>query len=305
MIFSRRRLALFALVAVTLFLGAVGWFSPQRPWQETTGWDLIVHVNPSSQLEPDIQWLGHSGFLIQWEGVHILLDPNLSESCPPVKRLFPAPRVQWPQQLDAAIISHGHYDHYDLDTLEAVPNLKSIVAPEGLGKWLPDSLRTGTLFHPMIEDRTLQVGALKIVAVKAIHSGARSHPFGSTSPALGYIISNGQTSIYFAGDTAYGEHFKQIARDHHPQIAILPIGSYEPYIVLKHHHLNPRDAVKAARDLQVDLVIPCHFGTYRLAFDRPQTALPLFARLADEAGLNWKMPELPGMGGPQIVWRKP
>lgn len=292
-------------IALVLFLAATGWLSPQKTWQEMTGWEDVEHKPLPLDAEPQITWLGHSGFLIKWEGVNLLLDPILSPSCPPVKRLFDGTDVQWPDHIDAALISHGHYDHFDLDTLEAAPGLKNIVAPEGLDSYLTKTLKARSQFQPMREGRVFEIGKLKATAVKAIHSGARSHPFGSSSPALGYVISNGSTSIYFAGDTAYGKHFRQIAKEFKPQIAILPIGAFEPRFVLRDHHLNPADAVKAARDLNVETVIPCHFGTYRLAFDLPQTALPLFADLADQAGIRWAMPLPPGYNPEQIARRQP
>jgi len=290
----RRWLGVFCLLGLLVFLLEAGWFSSPISWQQSSGWsELDKQPQIGDHAGPQISWLGHSGFLLTWHGKNIVLDPNLSDTCVVVKRLIKQERPHWPGPIDVALVSHAHYDHFDLPTLQSLPGLKTIIAPTGLDGYLPKDLAR-VEFMGMNPGKTVQLGRLTVVAVPAIHGGNRFHPFRSVSPALGYIIGDGVTSLYFAGDTAYGDHFKQIAKDHQPQIAILPIGAYEPHFVLRDHHMNPEEAVRAAVDLGVGTVIPCHFGTFRLAFDRPDSALPRFAKAAEAETFDWYLPPLLG-----------
>jgi len=297
---TRRRAAAFSCLAAVAsfgFLSETGWLSRPRPWPETSGWRAIpADQRPSGVLPPDgprIAWLGHSGFLVEWRGVRLLLDPNLSARCKMVKRLTPAPDP--PQgPIDAVLISHGHYDHFDLPTLQALPDLARIAGPRGLDGFLPEGLRRRAAFTGLTENETLRIGPLRITAVAAKHRGGRWHPFPSRYAALGYVIDDGDRTLYYAGDTAFGDHFAAIGARFHPDIAILPIGSFEPRFALAPHHLSPEEAVKAAQILGAGVAIPCHFGTFRLAFDRPDTALPRFARAAARADLVWAAPAADG-----------
>jgi L-ascorbate metabolism protein UlaG (beta-lactamase superfamily) len=107
---------------------------------------------------------------------------------------------------------------------------------------------------------------------------------------VGWVVRAGGVALFFAGDSGLGSHFQTIGNRYRPQLAILPIGAYAPAWPLRRYHLSPEDAVEAAARLGVELVIPAHFGTFRLALDRPDDALPRFARAAQERGLRWAMP---------------
>ncbi len=81
-----------------------------------------------------------------------------------------------------------------------------------------------------------------------------------------FLIKKGDLSIYFAGDTAYAEHFKLIAKQFgNISIALLPIGAYEPDWLMRDNHMSPTDALKAYKDLHAGMMIPMHFGTFDLS----------------------------------------
>ncbi len=284
-----RRLAWAVATLVVLglaFAALTGWFSPMRPWREVSGADRMGQVPMyHAGAGPQIYWLGHAGFLINWHGQCLALDPNLSESC------FPVPRLVAPEALRqepiTALISHAHYDHFDLSTLRRMGSLRTLIAPRGLGQYLDDELASRLDFEGMRPGEILYLGALRITAVEARHRGGRSHPLPSRFQALGYVIGDGETNLYFAGDSGYGPQFRAIGERFHPKIAILPIGAYAPHFALGPHHLDPEEAVQAGIDLGAELVIPAHFGTFRLAFDAPDAALPRFATAAQAAPFRW------------------
>lgn len=284
---------------VVSFLYLVGWFSASAPWQQTTGWSLLNEdLRPVAQREvdksaPRIFWLGHAGILLDWNGVRILLDPILSLRCAIVPRLteLPIQATELPP-IDAVLISHAHYDHLDNQTLEAIQSIGVVITPVGTEDFVSRSVLQRTTHIGLSPQGTYQLKDITITAVSAVHRGGRFHPFRSSYFANGYIVSRGTETIYFAGDTAWGSHFKFIRDTYHPTIAILPIGGFEPWFLLKHHHLSPEQAAKAGALLEVETTIPIHFGTYRVALESPEVALPRFVEASKALGLRWIMPEL-------------
>ncbi len=301
-----------ALLAVSIFgLGLlfsaawIGWIGRAQPWHRATGWAALpLQDRPPStagwpDLGPDfrLHWLGHAGFRIQWAGKTLLFDPNLSRVCTVVPR-----RLLLPETVgdlgspDAVLISHAHFDHLDLPTLRNLPTLGKLVVPAGAGSYL-ESLPVEVVELP-VGDRT-QVGPLEIFAVEAAHNGHRLHPFGSKKQAVGYVvrrIDEPERALYVAGDTGFGPPdgrlFAQIRDLYAPELAVLPIGAFSPRWLLHPYHLSPEEAVRAGKILGAEVVLPSHFGTFTLSWDRPSWALPRFAREARRQGLAWRMPVL-------------
>lgn len=312
---SRRRICwimLVALVALVALVGSLaGWVSPPRPWQQSTGWDQIPIADRGAivsrlwpgEAAPKIRWLGHAGFVLDWHGVRLAIDPNTSAWCTLARRTMMRPeRLASLGALDAVLISHAHYDHLDLATL-ADARLGTIVMPAGSEGYVSSLVGAGATVRGLAERESLRVGGLEIIAVPAVHHGNRLHPLASRRRALGYVIrpaapsgSATGSAILVAGDTGFGDHFAAIRDAYRPRIALLPIGAYAPSFPIERVHLNPEQAVRAAQILEVEAMMPMHFGTFPLSLDRPDDALPRFARAAREAGLRWLMPSFLGPG---------
>lgn len=311
-----------ALVALPVGLGlslaahvgwARGWTGARaRAWQTATGWDRIaaaprpqarVPVAPDEAIE--LRWLGHSGFLLSWRGTRLLLDPHLGSRCSISPRLLETPRGGGVADLPpvaAALVSHAHYDHLDLPTLARVRELPRLLLPAGSEGYARSLVARGTAVTGLAPGDSLAVGSLRVSAVPALHGGSRHHPLSSRRLAVGWVIEAGNRAVYVAGDTGYGTHFAAIGERFRPAVAILPIGAYAPAFPVGRVHLSPEQAVRAALDLAaggaLPRVVPCHFGTFVLALDRPEEALPRFARAAGGAGVPWSMPALLGIEAP-------
>jgi L-ascorbate metabolism protein UlaG (beta-lactamase superfamily) len=294
-----------AMMAIAALGGWVGWWSPARPWSQAIGLDAIpaserpavvpawsaaeVGVEP-----PDLRWLGHSGFVLRWRGTTLLLDPNLDLWCTIARRrLRPAADPRAIGAVDAVLVSHAHYDHLDLPTIASLEGSPRIVVPAGAERWLDGTAAVA----PVVAGERLRVGALEVVAVPAAHNGNRLHPLASRVRALGYVVRAGGEAIYFAGDTGFANDFEDIGRRFHPRLAILPIGAWSPRVVMRRYHLSPEEAVAVSSKLGASVVVPCHFGTFTLALDRPDRALPRFAAAARARGVRWMLAPLLGAAG--------
>ena len=279
----------------------LGWFAAPRGWAMATGWSAIpADERPPLDLAwpadageaPGIYWLGHSGFLVVWHGVRLLLDPNTSSRINLVPRVLEATvPASMLGSVDAVLVSHAHYDHLDLPTIAALPSVTTILVPARSETYVRD-VRSDARVIGLDVWQAEQVGPIEVVAVPAAHNGSRYHPFPSRHLAVGWVLRAGGATIYYAGDTGLRNDFAAIGRAFRIDLAILPIGAYAPTFPMRRYHLSPEDAVQAARILRARAVVPCHFGTFALALDAPQEALPRFAHAAREAGLRWTPPRL-------------
>ena len=151
------------------------------------------------------------------------------------------------------LISHGHYDHLDLPSLEKLGKKLPIVVPRGLG-----GLLRKKKFESVLEveaGETLSIGNVQIRAVPAEHDRGRA-PFGASADPVGYVVS-GSSSIYFAGDT---DLFDDMAELGPVDVGLIPIWGWGPG--LRGGHLDPERAAEAVARIGPKTVIPIHWGTY-------------------------------------------
>ncbi len=244
--------------------------------------DLVA--KPEEDLS--IAWLGHACFLLRWKGVTLLVDPVFRKWIGPFPRLLPLPRVEEIGQVDAVFISHGHMDHLDEESIQKLGTSR-IYIPSKTAGFLGRELRTRCVGVELGQE--FEFGDLRISVVPARHGGWR-YPWQRGYFACGFVISDGETTVYATGDTAYGPHLREIGKRWKIDTAFLPIGAYAPQWFLKSRHLNPEEACLAASELGAAEVIPFHFGTYRLSLEPMDEPMKRFAAEAERCGLNWRLP---------------
>ncbi|MFI5347902.1 MAG: MBL fold metallo-hydrolase [Elusimicrobiota bacterium] len=226
--------------------------------------------------------INHATDLIQFQGLNILTDPVFSERVSPVSWIGPR-RVRPPglafdalPRIDVVLVSHNHYDHMDLPTLVRLHrrDRPRFIVPLGNARILSG-------IEGVVELDWWQVAVVgddsSVTLVPVQHWSGRSLFDRRRALWGGFFIRRGSASVFFAGDTGYGEHFAMI-RDRlgPPDLSLLPIGAYEPRWFMKDQHINPDEAVRAHLDLGSRRSVGMHFGTFRLTdegIDDPVTAL--------------------------------
>lgn len=236
---------------------------------------------------PDrLTWLGHATAVIDLDGVRLVTDPLLADRVGHLRRMVAPPRV--PHAVDAALISHLHFDHLHGPSLRRLAP-RRIVAPLGSGRFLVR--HQGAELSEVDEGDEVTVGGLRIRAVHAEHDGRRA-PALPASPALGYVVS-GSGAIYFAGDT--GSFAAMAGLASRPlDLALLPVWGWGP--ALGPGHLDPEAAARALTLLRPRQAVPIHWGTYATAWtsrrappaflsEPPEAFARHAARLAPEVGV--------------------
>jgi L-ascorbate metabolism protein UlaG (beta-lactamase superfamily) len=201
-----------------------------------------------------IEWVGHSTVVVDLDGVRVMTDPVLRNRVAHLRRAVPVDSKSL-RGVDAVLISHAHYDHLDLPSLERLGKKLPIVVPRGLG-----GLLRRRRFESVLEvtlGETIRIGGLEIDAVRAAHEASRG-PFGATADSVGYVV-RGERSVYFAGDT---DLFPEMAEMGPVDAALVPIWGWGPNVRAGAGHLDPRRAAEALPLLQAPLAVPIHWGTY-------------------------------------------
>jgi L-ascorbate metabolism protein UlaG (beta-lactamase superfamily) len=240
--------------------------TPDRAPIPTVAPDLARLRTPPALGEPArITWLGHATFLVQLDGVSLLTDPALEPTLfGGIERNVPGVAIADLPRIDAVLVSHAHYDHLDLPTVQKVG--APAIAGLGLERWFRDQEVFATELGWWSSTR---VGPVRITFVPSQHWSRRG--LFDTNRTLwgGFVIEGTRATLYHSGDTAYFAGFKEIG-ERFPRIdaALLPIGAYEPAWFMETMHVNPEQALRAFEDLGARTFVAMHWGTFKLA-DEP------------------------------------
>ena len=253
----------------------------QGPWPEWV--DAQPGPPPPTRVtsgELRVTFINHSTLLLQVDGLNILTDPIWSERTSPLSWAGPK-RVRPPglrfedlPPIDAVLISHNHYDHLDIPTLErlAADHGPQIFAGLGNRALLESEGIGGATDMDWWQSEGLG-DEVCLTAVPAQHFSGRGLFDRNETLWMGFVLETSSGVVYFAGDTGFGPHFEQIrARFGAVRVALLPIGAFRPRFFMKAMHMSPEESVLAHQVLEAEISVAMHFGTFPLAdegMDRP------------------------------------
>ena len=268
-------------------------FSPDQPttdrgfrdiwrWQRSrvrSDWPAHFAVTPAvPHARVDgirITMVGHASLLIQAGGLNLLTDPVWSERASPFAFAGPkrvaAPGIAFDDlpPIDAVLLSHNHYDHMDVATLRRLHAVHAPVMIMPLGndaivrRAVPGAQTIAADWH----DDVPVGGTASVTLTRANHWSARGTRDRRMALWSGFFLRTPAGSIWFAGDTGYGDGaiFRDIrARHGAPDVALIPIGAYEPRWFMAAQHTNPAEAVRIMQDVGAHRAIGIHWGTFRL-----------------------------------------
>ncbi len=228
----------------------------------------------NNRTDKTFTWIGHASALLQVDGVNILIDPVFSDRVSPVsfmgpKRIVPVPFKESDlPPVDVIVISHAHYDHLDLPSLRNLMKLgqgktKFLV---GLGdkKLLESEDITNVQEFDWWEG--IKFNNVELTFTPAQHWTQRILLQSNKTLWGGWHVKAGAWSFHYTGDTGYSKDFQDIRAKFGPvDVAMIPIGAYEPRWFMKQQHVNPEEALMIHNDLGSKISIGVHWGTFKLA----------------------------------------
>jgi L-ascorbate metabolism protein UlaG (beta-lactamase superfamily) len=236
--------------------------------------------------EVALTWIGHASFLLQAGGLNILIDPVWGKWVKGIKRIrMPGVELSALPGIDLVLITHAHFDHLDRKTLRSVASNQPVVVPFEVGNLVHD------LGFQLVQElhywESFEFGPLRVTLTPCHHWGARMlhdthRGFG------GYMIELGGRCIYHCGDTAYFDGFREIGSRFPVELALLPIGAYDPPS-LRAVHMNPEQALEAFLDLDAKHMVPMHYGTFRLSYEPLDEPPRRLHQAACERGLDHRI----------------
>ena len=273
-----------------------------RPRPKDPDPSVFTRVQPSfvrpraSASQLTVTWVGHASLLIQLNGLNILTDPMWSERASPVQ--FIGPRRWVPPgialddlpPLDVVLQSHNHFDHLDDFTVRQLAQRHRQafwLTPLGLATFVRKRGARASAVAELDWWQEHAVDSLRIAATPAMHFSSRSIGDRGDTLWCGFTLTAAGRRVFFAGDTGFHPDFATIGERYGPfDVALLPIGAYEPRWFMRYVHMNPEEAVAAFAALNARLMVPIHWGTFKLtdeAMDEP----PMRTRIA------WRAAGLP------------
>jgi L-ascorbate metabolism protein UlaG (beta-lactamase superfamily) len=288
------------------------WFPFSFLFNSTETQPAPFHPDPKSWDDSTVTaaWIGHATVLINFFGTKIITDPVFSSrvglnfarlgTFGPKRLVEPALKIEELPPLDLILLSHAHFDHLDLPTLRRMGRHIPIVLAKNTADIL-DGLGNNQLYE-LDWGEKITMGDVTIEGLRVNHFGwrypweqDRSRGNQDGRSFNGYLLSKNGRHIVFGGDTAYQEYFKPLAnRKIVPDLAILPIGAYDPWIFV---HANPEQAVAMANHMGAKSILPVHWHTFTLSnepvgepMERLKQALSQHSpQLAlDAIGKTWK-----------------
>ncbi len=252
-------------------------------------------------------WFGHSSFLLQLNNKTILIDPMFGENPSPISWLgasrfssqLPIEIEKLPA-IDAVIISHDHYDHLDYGSIDKLKSkVKKFYTPLGVGVHLESwGINKENIEELNWWDETTHED-IQLVFTPSRHFSGRGIGDNSATMWGSWVIKGKNKNIYFSGDSGYGPHFKEIGKKYGPfDFAMMECGQYDEKWA--NIHMMPEETAQAAVDVNTNIMMPIHWGSFSLAFHDWNDPVKRVTQKANELNMPITIPEI----GQEILLEK-
>ena len=284
-------------------------FHPEVPSNHRLSEKEAITLMNKLKGKNSLTWLGQSTFLFRINGITLLTDPFLTNRASPfsfvggVTRYVPAGiQIKNLPPIDIVLVSHNHYDHLDRRTIDALPNKEKIHigVPLGLKKFF---LESGyKKIYELDWEESATIGDIQIISLPAVHDSRRGLGDKDKTLWCSWAILSSFGKYYFAGDTGYSSVFQNICKQYKSfNLAILPIGAYEPRELMWMSHVNPEEAIQIGMDINANVLVAGHWGTIEMADEPPWEPPKRFRKAAESVGIEKDRIWIMKIGGSRIL----
>ncbi|MFC0334970.1 MBL fold metallo-hydrolase [Paenibacillus sepulcri] len=261
----------------------------------------VTSAVPYAEL-PDqtvVRWFGHSALMLELEGKTLLIDPMFGKAPMPVQifgnrrfsRSVPLELTQLPL-IDAVLISHDHYDHLDYGSIKRIKDrVKQFIVPLGVGphleRWGVDKAKIQE--HDWWSE--FQYEGLQLACTPARHFSGRGLGDREATLWCSWVIKGRNVSVFFSGDSGYGDHFQAIGQKYGPfDLTFMECGQYDRRWA--GIHMLPEESVQAHLDVRGKLMIPIHWGAFTLAMHEWTDPIERVSKAARENKVALAAPQI-------------
>jgi L-ascorbate metabolism protein UlaG (beta-lactamase superfamily) len=244
-------------------------------------------------------WFGHSAFLVKLGNKMLLIDPMFGIAPTPFpwfgnkrySQQLPIDIEQLPP-IDAVLLSHDHYDHLDYGSIQKLKHkVGRFYAPRGVGRHL---IRWGIdpqNIHEFNWWEETEFEGLSLACTPAIHFSGRYVLDNNSTLWCSWVIAHSEAKLFFSGDSGYGPHFEKIGEKYGPfNLTMMECGQYDdrwPAI-----HMVPEETVQAQLDVRGEILVPIHWGAFKLAFHAWTDPIERITEAAKERGVVVATPRI-------------
>jgi len=222
--------------------------------------------------QPRITWFGHSATFIEMEGLNIFIDPMLGDVPAPspflgskrFQKELPIAIDSLPK-IDVVLISHDHYDHLDYGSIVKLKDkVDEFYVPLGIKAHLTSWGVDATKITEFDWWENINFKGVEFISAPARHFSGRGITNRNSTLWCSWVLKSDNSNIFFSGDSGYGKHFKEIGEKYGPfDFAMVECGQYNEQ--WSQIHMTPEETIQASIDVQSKLIMPIHWGSFKLA----------------------------------------
>lgn len=253
-----------------------------------------------------VTWFGHSTIFLQMHGMNILIDPIFSDYASPFKFVGPKRFSEIPMKvdelpmIDIVIVSHDHYDHLDYDSIVGLKDkAEQFIVPLGVEKHLEAWGVEKNKIVSMAWWEEITINNLLIACTPAKHNSFRLPQNRFDTLWASFVLIDEYNKVFYTGDTGFEKHFSEIYDKYgNFDLALLECGQYD--VNWKFSHMTPEQSLEVGRNLNADVVMPIHWGTFKIANHAWDDPVVRFVSKAKENNFKYAVPKIGETFNPKV-----